>query len=71
MASPLDGHEFQQTLGDSEGKGSLVRYSSWGCKELDTTEQLNNNNKNNFNTIRKKKKQRWNLVPIPETDLAF
>ena len=40
----LDGHEFQQTLGDSEGKGSLVWCSSWGCKELDMTEQLNNNN---------------------------
>ena len=51
----LDGHEFQQTLGDSEGKGSLVCCNSWGCKELDMTEQLNNNN-NNFNTIRKKKK---------------
>ena len=36
----LDGHEFQQTLGDSEGKGSLVWCSSWGCKELDMTEQL-------------------------------
>ena len=40
----LDGHEFQKTLGDGEGKGSLVWCSSWGCKELDMTEQLNNNN---------------------------
>ena len=24
--------------------GSLVGYSQWGHKELDTTEQLNNNN---------------------------
>ena len=24
-------------LGNSEGQGSLVCYSSWGCKELDTT----------------------------------
>ena len=31
----LDGHEFEQALGDDEGQGS------WGCKELDTTEQLN------------------------------
>ena len=31
-------------IGDSEGQeGSLVRCSPWGCKELDTTEQLNNN----------------------------
>ena len=29
------GHEFEQTLGDSEGQGSLVCCSSWGPKELD------------------------------------
>ena len=28
--------------GDSEGHGSLACCSPWGCKELDTTEQLNN-----------------------------
>ena len=31
------GHEFEQTLGDSEGQGSLSCCSSWGHKELDTT----------------------------------
>ena len=40
----LDGHEFEQTPGDSEGQGSLVCYSPWGHKELDTIERLNNNN---------------------------
>ena len=35
------GHEFEETLGDSEGQGSLVCCSSWGCKELDMTKQLN------------------------------
>ena len=39
----LDGHEFEQTLGDSEWQGSLACCSPWGCKELDTTERLNNN----------------------------
>ena len=39
----LNGHEFEQTLGDSEGQGSLVCHSPWGHKESDTTEQLNNN----------------------------
>ena len=39
----LNGHEFQQTLGDSEGQGSLVCCSPWGHKELDMTEWLNNN----------------------------
>ena len=29
-------HEFEQTPGDGEGQGSLVCYSSWGHKELDT-----------------------------------
>ena len=37
-----NGHEFEQTLEDSEGQGSLVCCSQWGCKELDTTERLNN-----------------------------
>ena len=40
----FDGHEFEQTLGDSEGQGSLACCSPWGCKVLDMTYQLNNNN---------------------------
>ena len=39
----LNGHEFEQTPEDGEGQGSLVCCSSWGFKESDTTEQLNNN----------------------------
>ena len=31
----LNGHEFEQTQGDSEGQGVLC--SPWGRKELDTT----------------------------------
>ena len=30
----LNGHEFEQTPGDSEGQGSLVCYSAWGCKKV-------------------------------------
>ena len=37
----LDGHEFEQALGVGDGQGSLVCCSPWGCKESDTTEQLN------------------------------
>ena len=37
----LDGHEFEQVLGVDDGQGNLVCCSSWGCKELDMTEQLN------------------------------
>ena len=33
----LSGHEVEQTLGDSEGHGSLAYFSSWSLKELDRT----------------------------------
>jgi len=35
----LNGHEFEQAPGDSEGQGSLVCCSPWVHKELDTTWQ--------------------------------
>ena len=35
----LNGREFEQSLGDSEGQGNLVRWCSpWGCKESDMNE---------------------------------
>ena len=37
----LNGHEFEQALGDGEGQGGLA--CPWGRKESDTTEWLNNN----------------------------
>ena len=37
----LNGHGFGWTPGVGDGKGGLACCSSWGCKELDTTEQLN------------------------------
>ena len=40
----LNGHEFEQTPENSEGQGSLVCCSPWGCKQSDMTEQLNDNN---------------------------
>ena len=33
----LDGHEFEQALGDGEGQGSLAGCSPQGHKELDMT----------------------------------
>ena len=33
----INGHEFEQTLKESEEQGSLVCCSPWGHKELDTT----------------------------------
>ena len=37
----LNGHGFGWTPGVGDGQGGLVCCSSWGRKELDTTEQLN------------------------------
>ena len=37
----LKGHEFEQTLGVDGGQESLVCCCPWGCKESDTTKQLN------------------------------
>ena len=31
----LNGHEFEQALGDGEGQGSLACCSPWGRKESD------------------------------------
>ena len=36
---PLNGHEFQETLGDSEGQGSLECRSPWGRKASDNEPQ--------------------------------
>ena len=36
----VNGHEFEQTLGDSEGQGSLKCCSPWAHKELDKTERV-------------------------------
>ena len=53
----LNGNEFEQAPGDSEGQGSLVCCSSWGCKELGMTYQLNNNN----NKLLLFKWKRWEI----------
>ena len=37
----LNGRESEQTPGDGEGQGSLACCSSWGHKESDMTEWLN------------------------------
>ena len=41
----LNGNEFEQAPGDGEGQGSLACCSPWGCRELNTTWRLNNNNR--------------------------
>ena len=34
-----NGHEFEQTLGDSDGQGSLMCCSPWDCKDLVTKQK--------------------------------
>ena len=41
----LSGHEFKQTLGNSERQGSLACYSPWSRKDLNMTWRLHNSNK--------------------------
>ena len=43
----LKGLEFEQTPCDSEGHGSLVCCSPWGCKDMDMAKWLNNNKQQN------------------------
>ena len=44
----LNGHELEQTPGDSGGQGSLMCYSPQGCKESDMTQQLNDDKITNY-----------------------
>ena len=47
----LDEHEFEEAPGVCDGQGSLACCSPWGRKELDTIEQLNNNNAYQTHTV--------------------
>ena len=47
----LDGYEFEQAPGVGDGHRSLVCYSPWGRKELNTTEQLNWTECESFNLV--------------------
>ena len=40
-----NGHEFEQTVGDSEGQGRLARCSLWDHEEWDKTWPLNDSTK--------------------------
>ena len=42
----LNGHDFEQTLGDNEGQGSLACCRPRGRKELVTTQRMNNKSTN-------------------------
>ena len=55
----LDEHEFEQTLGDSEGQGNLAGCSPWGQKELDMTKH----------TVHKPDLRLRHLIPCLGSDL--
>ena len=59
----LHGHEFEQTVGDNEGQGSLACCSPCDCKELDMTEQLNNNKESEF--LQSRCQHLWRLRSVP------
>ena len=44
----LNGHEFEQTLGDGKGRGNLEHCTPWDHKESDMTEWLNNNKRSSI-----------------------
>ena len=44
IINSMDMKKFEQTLGDSEGRGSLEYCSPWGDQKSDMTMQSNNNN---------------------------
>ena len=76
----LNAQELEQTLGDGEGQGSLVRCSPWGREESDMTSRLNNKydtytgiiiNRNHLLgspdfrfTIQKLWRRKWQLTPV-------
>ena len=47
----LNGHESEQTPGNSEAQGSLECCSPWGYQESDTNEWLNNNGPFRFDNL--------------------
>ena len=56
----LNGHEFEQTPGDSEGRGSLMYCSPWGSQrvrqDLATEQQKLNNGKSSGGRMVKEKR---------------
>ena len=47
----LNGQEFEQASGVDEGQGSLACCGPRGCKESDTTEQLNTNSSVSLDSV--------------------
>ena len=58
----LNGHEFQHAPGVGDGQGGLACCSPWGCKESDTTEQLNWTEQCTQKTLNKNKEVSINVA---------
>ena len=63
----FDESEFEQTPRESEGQGSLACCSPWGCKESDTTEQLNWNYPQPRQRIKKQRHSFANKGPYSQS----
>ena len=67
----LNGREFEQTPGDSEGQGSLVCCSPCGIKQSDTTYWLNDSIEEHSNILRMTDlKEKRSQIPCGFVELA-
>ena len=65
----VNGQESEQTPGDGEGQGSLACCSSWGRKESNTTEQLNNDSNNSW--LHSSITRALHQIPMPAASVRF
>ena len=65
----IDAHEFEWTLGDGDGQGSLACCDSWGRKESDTTEWLNWTE--GFNKVCSFIKIRWRYAGLDDLEAGI
>ena len=54
----LNGHEFGWTPGAGDGQGGLACCCSWGHRELDTTEQLDNDKSDLLQNLNKQQNEK-------------
>ena len=64
MHHQLNGPEFEHAPGDSEGQGRQAFCSTWGLKELDKTEQLNNKSRKGVNAETREEQRRNNSADL-------
>ena len=71
LKSPLQHHSLKASiLWDSDGQGNLACYSTWGRRELDTTERLNWNDSLLYGPTRTSVHDYWINHSFDNTDLC-